>query len=109
MAPGSVYAPVSALVAIMNNKADFARAQYEHWYRIPVRSAPPRVDFARLERLAFYQTKVFGPEKWAVNYHAEVRSVDRVKRIELLQSACRLSADDRIILRLLGACQLVAI
>jgi very-short-patch-repair endonuclease len=84
MAPGSVYAPVSALVAIMNNKADFARAQYEHWYRIPVRSAPPRVDFARLERLAFYQTKVFGPEKWAVNYHAEVRSVDRVKRIELL-------------------------
>lgn len=78
------YAPVSALVAIMNNKADFARAQHEHWYRIPVRSAPPRVDFSRLERLAFYQTKVFGDEKWAVNYHAEVRDIDRVKRIELL-------------------------
>ncbi len=78
------YAPISALVAIMNNRADFARARNEHWYRIPVRSAPPRVDFSRLERLAFYQTKVFGDEKWAVNYHTEVRGVDRVKRIELL-------------------------
>lgn len=74
----------SALVAIMSNKADFARASNEHWYRIPVRKAPPRVDFARLDRLAFYQTKVFGSEKWAVNYHAEVRDVDRVKRVELL-------------------------
>lgn len=78
------YAPVSALIAIMNNKADFARAKHEHWYRIPVRSAPPRVDFSRLVHLAFYQTKVFGDEKWAVNYYAEVRAVDRVKRIELL-------------------------
>lgn len=80
----TAYAPVSALVAIMNNKTDFARAAHEHWYRIPVRSAPPHVDFSRLERLAFYQTKVFGDEKWAVNYHAAVRTVDRVKRIELL-------------------------
>ncbi len=84
MSTGTVYAPVSALVAIMNNTADFARARDEHWYRIPVRSAPPRVDFSRLERLAFYQTKVFGDEKWSVNYHAAVRDVDRVKRIELL-------------------------
>ncbi len=82
---GSVYyGPPTALVAIMNNKADFARARHEHWYRIPVRSAPPRVDFSQLVRLAFYQTKIFGEEKWAVNYHAEVRSVDRAKRIELL-------------------------
>jgi very-short-patch-repair endonuclease len=29
-------------------------------------------------------SKVFGSEKWAVNYHAEVRDVDRVKRVELL-------------------------
>lgn len=84
MPTSTAYAPVSALVAIMNNKADFARAASEHWYRIPVRSAPPRVDFARLSRLAFYQTKVFADEKWAVNYHAEVRDVDRVKRVELL-------------------------
>jgi very-short-patch-repair endonuclease len=84
MSAGTAYAPLSALVAVMNNKADFARAANEHWYRIPVRSAPQRVDFARLSRLAFYQTKVFGDEKWAVNYHTEVRDVDRVKRIELL-------------------------
>jgi very-short-patch-repair endonuclease len=75
---------VSALVAVMNNKADFARAWNEHWYRIPVRSAPPRVEFSRLSRLAFYQTQVFGEEKWAVNYHADVCEVDRVKRVELL-------------------------
>ncbi len=84
MSNGEYQGPPSALVAIMNNRADFARATHEHWYRIPVRSAPPRIDFARLSRLAFYQTKVFGSEKWAVNYHAEVRDVDRVKRIELL-------------------------
>ncbi|MCS6902890.1 MAG: endonuclease domain-containing protein [Candidatus Bipolaricaulota bacterium] len=80
----TAYASVSALVAIMNNKPDFVRARDEHWYRIPVRSAPPRVDFSQLARVAFYQTKVFEDEKWAVNYHAEVRDIDRVKRIELL-------------------------
>jgi len=74
-------AQTPALVAIMNNKADFARAAQEHWYRIPVRTAPKRMDFGHL---AFYQTKIFGEEKWAVNYFAAVKDINIVKRFELL-------------------------
>ena len=43
------------LVAIMNNKKDWQRAQDEGWYRIPVKHAPegtPDFDY-----IAFYQTK----------------------------------------------------
>jgi very-short-patch-repair endonuclease len=57
------------------------------WYRIPVASArkwlqdrhhwPPRW-------LAFYQTKVFGPEAYAINYYANVRGVNIASRTELL-------------------------
>ena len=72
------------LVAIMNNPLDFAIARDEHWYRIPVTSAkkwlkkrfPP-------QWLAFYQTKVFGAEKYAVNYYASVIDVHEVYRWEL--------------------------
>jgi hypothetical protein len=61
------------LVAIMNNLLDFAIARDEHWYRIPISSVermlrkrwPPRW-------LAFYQTKVFAKEAFAVNYCAQV-------------------------------------
>ena len=31
------------LVAVMNNRTDLERAQDEHWYRIPVQSAPDGV------------------------------------------------------------------
>ena len=31
------------LVAVMNNRTDLERAQVEHWYRIPVQSAPDGV------------------------------------------------------------------
>ena len=72
------------LVAIMNNREDFAKACEEHWYRIPVISAdkwagnrwPP-------DWLAFYQTKVFGEEGYAVNYFSQVLDVREVYRYEL--------------------------
>ncbi|NJR64868.1 MAG: hypothetical protein HC772_05390 [Leptolyngbyaceae cyanobacterium CRU_2_3] len=72
------------LVAIMNNKQDMAIAQVQHWYRIPVSSVekflkrrwPP-------ERLAFYQTSVFGTEKYAVNYYAQVLDVSVCDRAQL--------------------------
>jgi hypothetical protein len=72
------------LVAIMNNLLDFAIARDQHWYRIPVRSVenlfkarwPPRW-------LAFYQTKVFGDEAYAVNYYARVRDIRQVSRWQL--------------------------
>ena len=72
------------LVAILNNLLDFAVARDQHWYRIPVGSAhkwlkgrwPPRW-------LAFYQTKVFGSEAFAVNYYARVLGVRQVRRWQL--------------------------
>ena len=60
---------------------DFAIAHDEHWYRIPVESRdkmlknrwPPRW-------LAFYQTKIFGHEAYAVNYFAKVLDIQDVAR-----------------------------
>jgi very-short-patch-repair endonuclease len=78
------------LVAILNNRRDFAIARDSHWYRIPVASAdkwlktrwPP-------EWLAFYQTKAFGPEKHAVNYYARVLDIRQVRRWQLLEMDSR--------------------
>ena len=72
------------LVAILNNLEDLRLAREAGWYRIPVTSAhkwlsdrwPPRL-------LAFYQTKVFGPEAYAINYCAAVRSIRVVSRTQL--------------------------
>ena len=68
------------LVALMNNKRDFAIARDEHWYRIPVKSAPSAVV---AHHIAFYQTKVFGDEKWSINYWAEIKDRRIVKRSDL--------------------------
>ena len=72
------------LVAIMNNPLDFAVARDRHWYRIPVSSAekwlkgrwPPRW-------IAFYQTKIFGQEAFAINYYSQVIAVREVYRWQL--------------------------
>ena len=60
------------LVAIMNSKRDFAILQEQLWYRVPVDTAPRRWP---PKRLAFYQTKVFEDERWAVNYYGRVRDI----------------------------------
>jgi hypothetical protein len=70
------------LVALLNNLCDLARARQEHWYRIPVRHAPQRAIGAPW--IAFYQTKAFGDEKWAVNYYAAALSWDVVTRLTLI-------------------------
>ena len=72
----------TVLIAIMNNKKDLRIAREEHWYRIPVRSAPKRLEEATY--LAFYQTKAFGEEKWAVRYYAKIQGKRIVRRSELL-------------------------
>ena len=72
----------TVLVAIINNSRDFTIARDEHWYRIPARRAPARAINAPI--LAFYQTKVFGPEAWGINYWAEALQWEIVRRVELL-------------------------
>ncbi len=72
------------LVAIINDPKDMRLAREAGWYRIPVASVhkwlhdcwPPRW-------LAFYQTKIFGNEAYAVNYYAVVRDIRTVSRTDL--------------------------
>ena len=72
------------LVAIMNNPVDFAIARDQHWYRIPISSVnkwlknrwPPGW-------LAFYQTKIFGHEAYAINYYAKVVNIQLADRWQL--------------------------
>lgn len=90
------------LVAIMNDKRDFAIARDQRWYRIPVGSAkkwlkdrwPPRW-------LAFYQTKVFGPEAYSVSYYASVVGIDRVRRRELFPGEPENKKSNRLYYQLL--------
>jgi very-short-patch-repair endonuclease len=69
------------LVAVLNNLRDFEIARQQGWYRIPVKRAPRRV---AADYLAFYQTKAFGDEAWAVNYYAPVRHFRVTTRADLL-------------------------
>jgi hypothetical protein len=71
------------LVAIVNRQRDMAAARDEGWYRIPLARAPRAL---HAEYLAFYQTAVFGGERWAVRYLAEVRTVGIATRAALLPS-----------------------
>jgi len=71
-----------ALVAVVTRQKDWQILAQEHWYRIPVRTAPEGLE--HVQWLAFYQTRAFGAEKWAVNYCAKVRGIKIVPRIELL-------------------------
>jgi very-short-patch-repair endonuclease len=72
------------LIAILNDPLDFAVLREKSWYRVPITSAekwlqdrwPPRW-------VAFYQTKIFGEEAYAVNYFAQVLDIQKAYRWEL--------------------------
>jgi len=70
------------LVAILNNRRDLEIARRERWYRIPVRSAPKNIEEAKW--LAFYQTRAFGEQRWAIRYYAPILGRTIVKRRDLL-------------------------
>ncbi len=69
------------LVAVITRPRDLTAARDEGWYRIPLARAPRAL---HAEYLAFYQTAVFGAERWAVRYLAEVRAVSIATRAALL-------------------------
>ena len=72
------------LVAIMNNQRDWALVQDEGWYRLPVKHAPPGApDFGWL---AFYFTKIFKDDKWAIHYYAPIQGHELVARRDLIPS-----------------------
>lgn len=72
------------LVAIINNKMDFAILHEKSWYRIPVSSVKKRlIEKWPPKWLAFYQTNAVQAEKHAINYFAKVTSIRRVRRGDL--------------------------
>ena len=72
------------LVAILNNRSDFVTARDRGWYRVPVSSAQKWLkDRWPPQWLAFYQTKVFRHEAFAVRYYADVLEVREVTRLDL--------------------------
>ncbi|MCI0640288.1 MAG: DUF559 domain-containing protein [Gemmataceae bacterium] len=92
------------LVAVLNNRADLERAEVEHWYRIPVQSAPDGL--RKIRWVAFYLTKVFGREKWSVQHWAKVRKITKARRVELLPQQERHPRAQNLYYRLeLGALQ----
>lgn len=70
------------LVAVMNNRRDFERARDEGWYRIPLGHAPEST--SHVQYLAFYQTKIFDAEAYAVNYYAQVLGHELARRRDIL-------------------------
>jgi hypothetical protein len=77
------------LVAIMNNAHDFALARDKHWYRIPVSSDKWLKRVWPPLWLAFYQTKIFGVERYAIRYFADVRDIRDVPRSDLFPNQPR--------------------
>ncbi len=71
----------SVLVAVVNQPQDLERAQSEHWYRIPVRSAPK---FFPPEYVAFYLTRAFGSDAFSIRWYAQVRGHELATRRDLI-------------------------
>lgn len=79
-----IYPDDRVLVAIMNNKKDWQRVLDEGWYRIPVKHAPK--DTPGFDYIAFYQTKAFGSDKWAIHYYARIEGHELMTRKDLIPS-----------------------
>jgi len=78
---GLLAARSRVLVAVINSHQDFHIARDQGWYRIPVARAPRRLG---AEFLAFYQTKAFQEEGWAVNYYSPIKRYRLAHRRTLL-------------------------
>ena len=79
-----MYPDDRVLVAIMNNRRDWTLVQTEGWYRLPTKHAPPGTP--NFDWLAFYFTKAFGDDRWAIHYYAAVEGHELVTRRDLIPS-----------------------
>lgn len=77
-----IYPDDRVLVAVMNNLEDWQRVQDDNWYRIPTKHALPQVP--HIDWLAFYFTRAFGDDKWAIHYYAKVLGHELLTRRALL-------------------------
>lgn len=77
-------ATLDTLVVTMNNKQDLQIACEQHWYRIPIESVEKYLQANWLpEWLAFYQTRIFGNEAFAIRFYAEILEIQRTSRAML--------------------------
>lgn len=79
-----IYPDDRVLVAIMNNEEDWRRVQDEHWYRLPVKHAPP--DSPNFDWIAFYFSKIFKEDKWAIHFYARILGHELLTRRDLIPS-----------------------
>lgn len=79
-----IYPDDRVLVAVMNNLEDWRRVQDEGWYRLPVKHAPEPVP--NIDWLAFFFTKIFGEDKWAIHYYARIEGHELLTRRDLIPS-----------------------
>lgn len=77
-----IYPDDRVLVAVMNNPADWQQVLDEGWYRLPAKHAPSQIPY--IDWLAFYFTKAFGVDKWAIHYYARVIGHEMVTRRDLI-------------------------
>src|SRR3954469_23372809 len=72
------------LIAVLNNRLDSELAHTQHWYRIPIASQLKWIKHGWPPKwIAFYQTKTFGQEGYAIHYYARVVDIQKKYRWEL--------------------------
>lgn len=77
-----MYPEDRVLVGVMPHPRDLDLAREQHWYRVPVKSAPKGI---HAEYVAFYFTQAFGPDlRWAIHYYARRTGHELVRRVDLL-------------------------
>ncbi|OGU13653.1 MAG: hypothetical protein A2X61_02015 [Ignavibacteria bacterium GWB2_35_12] len=74
---------IDTLIALLRDVNDYNIALEQHWYRIPVNSAPSIVHERRIKYIAFYQTKKFGADAFVVRWFARVKKIRIVHRQDL--------------------------
>ncbi|MCS7259628.1 MAG: hypothetical protein NZ765_02440 [Anaerolineae bacterium] len=77
-----IYPEDRVLVGVVPHKRDWKIVQTERWYRVPVKHAPPGTpDF---DWLAFYFTRAFGEDRWAIHYYCAVLGHELATRRDLI-------------------------
>ena len=74
---------IDTLIALWKDVKDYNIAMEQHWYRIPVTSAPMIVQDKRIKYIAFYQTSKFGADAFVVRWFARVKKIRIVHRQDL--------------------------
>lgn len=77
-----IYPDDRVLVTIMNSREDWRRVQEEGWYRLPAKRAPIHVP--NIDWVAFYFSKNFGEDKWAIHYYARLRGHELLTRRDII-------------------------